>query len=151
MAYYDTLHAKRDLFNELLYGFVSTQTWWKDDRARFFFEIDMLNRPFLYSNTPLKKPKYPLQHVNVLETSDRSYLVDIPSQYALLLGEIIGKKELGNMIEDRYVFRVDHKRIQYPFMPAQSLKDTADYCYGMIMRISRVLPVWIRSEHDGRG
>ncbi len=46
-----TLHEAREDFSRLLFEFVSSQDFWSVPEARWGFEIDLLNRPHIYSNT----------------------------------------------------------------------------------------------------
>jgi len=136
------LHAYRETFDELLYRFVSTQPWWDDPQVRIRFEIDLLNKPYVYSNTPIRKNDHALAHLRITNTTSSSYLVEIPEEYLSTLVESIG----GEGMEEAggTVFRVDHKRMQSPYMKSQSLDHNAGYCHGMINRIEHIMPVWTK-------
>ena len=45
-------HEYRLEFNEFLKGFAESQPWWSEE-ARTVLELDFLNRPYVYSNTPI--------------------------------------------------------------------------------------------------
>jgi radical SAM superfamily enzyme YgiQ (UPF0313 family) len=151
-GYYDTfdlgkvvhfaLHEYRGEFDELLYQFVSTQPWWDDPQVRIQFEIDLLNKPYVYSNTPIIKKDHALVHLRITDTTSSGYIVEFPEEHLSSLYESIGveeKNETGGT-----VFRVDHKRRQYPFMKSQSLVHNAGYCQAMILRIEHIMPIWTR-------
>ena len=142
IVYYTTLHSDRAAFDGLLYDFVSSQPWWGDERARVLFEIDLFNKMYIYSNTPMTEPSIPVQHVRLSKVSNREYRVEVPEPYCELLADVVDVQEIEPQADGRCVFRVDHKRNQFPARPEQSLRDRADYCYGMIMRGAKLLPKW---------
>lgn len=146
MVYHIVGHEDRVGFDSLLYRFACSQKWWSDERARVLFELDMLSKPFIYSNTEITKPEFPLQSVNVLDVSDRSYIVDVPLRHRLVLERLIGQSEFDDNDDSQAVFRIDHKRAQYPFRPAQSRQENANYCNGVTMRVETIRPTWSRIQ-----
>lgn len=133
------LHAHRDAFEELLCRFAASQQWWDDPMARTLFETDLLNRPYVYSNTPFKRSDYPFRHLRILGTGPRSYSVEAPAECVPHLREFVGVNDGG---ASRPAFLVDHRKMQYPYMKSQSLDHNAGNCHGMIIRIEHILPVW---------
>ena len=137
------LHAYRSSFDELLCQFMMSQEWWDDQDVRAMFEIDLINKPYVYSNTAIKEIEHPFQHLKVHEVVSRSYLVQIPEKYLPILEEAVVMND--GLSESNGLFRVDHKRLQYPYMKAQSLDHNISYCHGMILRVEHMLPVWTKN------
>lgn len=137
------LHAYRSSFDELLCQFIMSQEWWDNQDVRAMFEIDLVNKPYVYSNTAMKEIEHPLKHLKVHEVGSKSYLVQIPEKYLPILEESIVMND--GLSESNGLFRVDHKRMQYPYMKSQSLDHNISYCHGMILRVEHMLPVWTKS------
>lgn len=142
------LHEHRTTFTRQLVEFAATQPWWDDPAARMLFEIDLLNRPYVYSNTPLEAYDYPFEAVQLLEAGPHRYTVRIPSDRRELFAAAIGLEPAGLIAE---TFIVDHKRLQYPYMAKQSLDHNSNYCFGMIEKIQNIIPEWrAHSAHGAR-
>lgn len=150
MVYFQTLHSHREEFESFLYGFVSTQPWWEDTNTQVLFEIDMLNRMYLYSNTPFQQPNIPYHFTQVISAEKRQYTIDVPKEHIPLIdefGALLKRTPLGELTRNGYTFKLNHKRSQYPFLKNKANKgDLADYCYGAIMRGAKNLPVWTATQ-----
>lgn len=133
-------HSEREAFSELLHRFVSTQGWWRDDQARASYELDMLERPFIYSNTPIAEPTF-VDRMGIVDVDDRSYIVDVPREWVSLIGDDI--HAIGDGDDCR--FRVDHRRAQRPFASNDD-RQVGNYCNGVIMRIETILPTWTQLD-----
>lgn len=136
--YHLVLHEFRQEFEATLYRFVSKQTFWSDHRARFLFEIDMLAKPYVYSNTPVEPPAFTTEFVKVLDVPNRGFLLEIPEVFSPLVEGDIGFRGNG----ESKVFCLDHKRSQLPFRTSQTREENASYCSGSVMRIADILPKW---------
>lgn len=149
LTYHLVLHEHRYDFDLMLYEFVSSQDWWTDAKARFLFEFDILTKAFIYGNTPVSAPVFPLETVNLFDISDKSYEVEIPARFLDGLEDGIKEKFDENTRAVR--LRIDHHRSQFDFRENQTKKARADYCYGSIMRISNFQPDFktITSEKSG--
>lgn len=130
------LHQHRDVFAEQLREFTSSRAWWSDPKARACFEIDTVNRPYVYSNTPLDEPSAATEAVRILARAGRQYTVELSPEWADELRDAARLPAGGSS----YV--VDHKRLQFPNMATQSLEHNAHYCHGMIEKIENIAPVW---------
>jgi hypothetical protein len=139
--YHAVLHGHRNEFDALLYEFVSTQDWWSDRNARVLLEMDLLRKPFLYSDTPVEHPNCPVRCLDILGAADRAYTVSVPEEYAELVGLVVNGSGSDEVNVHRPL-RVNHKRGQFPFNPDQTPEHNADYCNGMIMRIESILPTY---------
>jgi tRNA A37 methylthiotransferase MiaB len=150
MNYYDVfnygklvhlaLHAQRASFDELIRGFVRSMPWWDLEDVRVLFEVDLLNRPYVYSNTPMHLNADLFSYVDVLESVSRQYTVRLPERHLDILRQTIGVEGVVDGSGD--TFRVNHRRQQYPYMASESLDHNAGYCHGMVIRIQHMLPGW---------
>ncbi|WP_239404779.1 cobalamin-dependent protein [Frankia sp. Cj3] len=136
---HSVLHEYRELFVDHVRCFTQSQDWWDDSKVRALFEIDMLNRPYMYSNTPMDVHTDGFQVLRFLGCGSRSYTVQIPAEYMTDLANAI---KIETMPVDG-IFTVDHKRLQYPFMPTQSRDHSGSYCHGMIEKVGNVMPLWL--------
>ncbi|OLE37821.1 MAG: hypothetical protein AUG48_03405 [Actinobacteria bacterium 13_1_20CM_3_68_9] len=142
------LHAERECFDAHLWTFVESQDWWEDPMARALFEVDVINRPYVYSNTPPASLRHPMEYVQVLSRSGRDLRVKLLNDDLL--------SELGRSVhlEDETVrsdfdtFSVSHRRRQYPFMRTQDMDYAGQYCFSMIEKIENIVPIW-RPGQDG--
>jgi radical SAM superfamily enzyme YgiQ (UPF0313 family) len=133
------LHEHRALFTRQLTEFVSAQPWWDDPAVRALFEVDLLGRPYVYSNTPLEDYDYPFEAVKLLRSEQRRRQIEVAPAWRALLASAIG---LNADDQAGGAFEVGYKRLQYPYMAAQSLEHNSNYCFGMIERVQGMLPVW---------
>jgi hypothetical protein len=134
------LHSHRELFARHLLEFVQTQPWWSDPDARALFEVDLVSRPYVYSNTPLDKPCYPFASLRVVEERARGYVVELDERCRMLASGLAGRT--GDLPVGTSSFLVSHERLQYAFMASQGLEHHAQYCFGMIMKFENVTPIW---------
>ncbi|WP_405590548.1 cobalamin-dependent protein [Streptomyces sp. NBC_01190] len=142
---HSVLHEHRELFSRHVREFVRSQSWWEDDTARALFEIDMVNRPYMYSNTPLDAAHEDFHSLRLVAQGTRSYTVQVPSHHLSALTDAV---RIETVPPDG-VFTVDHKRLQYPFMPTQSADHSGSYCHGMIEKVGNVMPTWAPSPSRG--
>lgn len=133
-----TIHVHREHFGELLFDFASKQCWWNDTKVRVLFEIDLLLQPYFYSNTPFLMPSYKFDFVNVIETTERGYLVILPQEHKCLIEEFIPEPVTDALNSN--VIHIDHLRVQMPFIKDRGIEHNADYCHGVMMRQHAVLP-----------
>lgn len=133
------MHEHRELFAGHVRRFVQEQEWWDDATVRALFEIDIVNRPYMYSNTPMDVPAEGFKALRLLDRGPRSYTVQVPERYMTDLADAV---QIQQMSADG-VFVVDHKRLQYPFMPTQSRDHSGSYCHGMIEKVGNITPMWL--------
>ncbi|MET8677149.1 cobalamin-dependent protein [Streptomyces sp. NPDC004647] len=136
---HSVLHEYREVFADHVRRFAQGQDWWDDGKVRALFEIDLLNRPYMYSNTPMDVHAEGFQALRLLDRGTRSYTVQVPTEYMTDLTDAV---KIQTMPADG-IFMVDHKRLQYPFMPNQSRDHSGSYCHGMIEKVGNVMPLWL--------
>ncbi|MBI1873312.1 MAG: hypothetical protein HYS05_05390 [Acidobacteria bacterium] len=139
------LHAERDAFDELLEDFVSEQAFWGAPRARFLFELDLINRPYIYRNTPITAKRHRFNHLRVADVLPDGYLVEVPPSF---LCQVVKYLPLPNAETSATRFTVNHRRSTLPFMPRKSLQEHYMYCQDMSQRMRDLVPVW-RSTQGG--
>lgn len=135
---HSVLHEYRELFADHVRRFAQGQDWWDDGKVRAMFEIDILNRPYMYSNTPMDVNTEDFQALRLLDGGARSYTAQVPTEYLTDLADAV---QIQMMPEDG-IFMVDHKRLQYPFMPTQTRDHSGSYCHGMIEKVGNIMPLW---------
>ncbi|NNE67169.1 MAG: hypothetical protein HKN33_11445, partial [Pyrinomonadaceae bacterium] len=71
MTYHCVLHEDRRGFDHSLYNYVRKKPYWKDRFVRGLFELDILSKTYIYSNTDVEVPEFPLSELKVASKSDR--------------------------------------------------------------------------------
>jgi putative methyltransferase len=135
---YTNLHTDRESFDELIENFCRTQSFWADPKARFLFEIDLLNRPYVYLGRVAPK-KHKFEQLRVLSTSTEGYLVEIPEEHMELLREYVTVQTLPG---SKNRLEVNHKRVQQPTMKNRILREHHSYCEDMSQRMPSLMPLW---------
>ena len=132
--------SHRDEFTDELHTFVSSQPWWDDWKVQFLFEIDLLNKPFLYNNLGFSLPQYDFKYVKVLSEEPNGCIVEIGEELLHLLKEI---EDIPSQdVEGSSVFFIDHKREQFTFDEKRHPDANGAYCSGIIQNCNRILPFW---------
>jgi tRNA A37 methylthiotransferase MiaB len=139
---HSVLHEYRELFVDHVRRFTQGQDWWDDGRVRALFEVDAVNRPYIYSNTPMDGHTEGFQALRFLGRGPRSYTVQVPEEY---LQDVADAVQIQTMSADG-TFTVEHKRMQYPFMPTQSRDHSGSYCHGMIEKVGNITPFWVSAS-----
>jgi hypothetical protein len=140
---HEILHISRKEFVQQIIDFARAQPWWQDETASALFEIDLINLPYLYSNTPFLDPPYSFHTVDITGNAQRSYTVEIDRRWHQALH---GSVSMANRQSGGTRFVVDHKRLQYPFRASQSLDHNGSYGFGMIQRPENLMPLWHPAE-----
>ena len=140
------LHAERESFDDLLAQFVAAQGFWSDPAARFCFEVDLVNRPYVYRNTKIVPKRHRFELLRVSVTPD-AYLVEVPPEHLEILRASIPLKA-NDPSATR--FEVNHRRSQLPFMPKKSLEEHYSYCQDVSQRMGSLLPVWGEPARAGK-
>ncbi len=135
---YTNLHTDREAFDELIENFCRTQSFWSDPKARFLFEVDLLNRPYAYLGRVAPK-KHKFEQLRVLSAGQEGYLVEIPDEHLDLLKEYITVQALPG---SKNRFEVNHKRVQQPTMKNRILREHHSYCQDMSQRMPSLMPLW---------
>jgi len=102
------------------------------------FELDLISRPYAYSNTEIAEKRYAFEHLDV-ETVPGGYRIAVPMRFLPLVRRYAESLEPGQGVSP--VFVVDHDRQQMPFMRSDNLEKNYNYCYGVITSIKSYVPV----------
>lgn len=137
------LHENRAAFDELLSNFVVTQEFWRDRTAQCLFEVDLLNRPYIYLNTSLGITPYQFVHLRIVEKTRGGYLVEAPLEFVAILNEYLSLEESAGIS----LFEVNYRRSQLPFMRRKSMYEHFLYCQDASQRIGHMLPSWRCRPH----
>ncbi|MFO0756783.1 MAG: cobalamin-dependent protein [Byssovorax sp.] len=132
-------HAEREAFDTLLFEFCKAQDFWVDATARFYFEVDLLNRPYPYRNSKILPKKYKFERLKSVSVTPEGYMVEINPDDLPLLEEYI---KLQGAEPGSTRFEVNHRRTQLPYMPSKSLKEHYSYCQDLSQRMGGLLPIW---------
>jgi radical SAM superfamily enzyme YgiQ (UPF0313 family) len=135
---YTNFHTDRESFDELIENFCRVQPFWSDPKARFLFEVDLLNRPYAYLGRVAPK-KHKFEQLRVVGTSQEGYMVEIPNEHLDLLKEYISVQTIPG---SKNRFEVNHKRVQQPAMKNRILREHHSYCEDMSQRMPSLMPLW---------
>ncbi|OJH34849.1 B12-binding domain-containing radical SAM protein [Cystobacter ferrugineus] len=132
-----TLHEFRREFDQLLFGFIQTLGMMNDELLEFLFEMDLLNRPHVYSNTPINNGEGLLKHVTVVSKEKDAIVLRVPEKYAQLTSELLGLEGAPSTS-----LRVKYRGTQMPFMANKPYEDNLSYCEAKLHKMGSILPVW---------
>jgi radical SAM superfamily enzyme YgiQ (UPF0313 family) len=140
------LHARTEEFNDLLYGYAKQQGWLSNANIRLRFEIDVLNRPLLYSNA------VPTDRVGLIESleveshgrdsitvlADRDQWAELRD--VLRLPETADAALAGDHARLRISYRTPS---QIPFSPSRNVRDYYFHCHNRVRGdIRSIWPRW---------
>jgi len=130
------LHSHRDTFDRLLYDFARSQPWWSDPLARCALDIDLVARPFIYSEA-FRPPAVPASEARWVDPTDRGVTVELPAAMSTF------PAELGLVPPDTETVRLHFEHPREGKMPHPRLRDDAHnaaYCHVMIQRLRTLIP-----------
>lgn len=145
-AVHTALHADPGEFDRLLYAFLERAGWLSDDRVRLRLEIDLLNRPLLYSNSPRSDKSSLLRILSIDDADDDGVAVRCPAEYRDEFGEILGLADAtAAKVEDcDALLRVDYRTAsQIAFSKDVPLWTFYTHCYYRVRGdIGSIMPRW---------
>lgn len=131
--YHLSLHAQRNEFDKLLFEFSSQQPWWSEREAQFNFELDLLSKMYLYSNTPMANYEEHISLIRIDAIQDRTVVATIPNEFLA---------HIASDLHDDGQIVLNHKRGQYPYRDTHTRERDAQYCAGRIQMINSTVPEW---------
>lgn len=131
-----TMHEARQEFDRLLHDFVSHLGFMEDEFVAFLLELDLLNRPHVYYNTPITNGKGLLRQIKVLDRTKDGIVVEFPENYARSASLLLGLGEPGTS------YSVKYRSTQMPFMPSKPHEDNLSYCEAKLHKMGSILPIW---------
>ncbi len=134
---YDICHEQTDHFDRKLFEFVSSQPWWNDTRARFYFETDILDRLCLYADQ-VREKQFDFQTLNILDTLPDSYIIEIPDSYIEPLRKLLGNRAnfSSNCVE------ICHRRSQKVFDETIPFQKRLDHISVSNLFTNDYMPLW---------
>jgi hypothetical protein len=132
------LHSGRVAFDELLRAFLSVQGAWDDEVIRFLFELDLLDRPCVYANTPIVDYAGMLESIRLISTDSSSRIVDVPERFEARARRELDLAGSGGIRR----LHVRYRTTQFPYMPGKSLNEHYSYCQDKLHTMRSILPVW---------
>ncbi|WP_437677692.1 cobalamin-dependent protein [Sorangium sp. So ce131] len=134
--FHNTLHEFRREFDQLLFEFAQASNILHDDLTRLLFDMDLLNRPHVYYNTPISLNEVMLRHVELLSKERDGFVVSIPAQFAKTASELLGLEGTNTRLRVRY------RSTQMPFMESKPYEDNLSYCEAKLHKMGSILPTW---------
>ena len=139
-------HEDRDLVDTCLFQFASSQSWWADERARAYFEADLLNRVYVYLNTKKRPKTVPFRELRVRAANTRGYVVEVPDELRDGLKEVFAPRATFTA----GAVQVDHHQKQAPLgMVRPGTFEQWGYCAHKMVTIRETIPIWHDAEVPG--
>ena len=135
------LHQFRQDFDELLFGFLRHLGMLADETMRVLFELDLLNRPHVYSNTPLAVSDPMLNHVRIEAREPDGFLVHVPPGHERLAADLFSVESAAGA-RLRVTYRGRPGQTQMPYMESKPYEDNLAYCEAKLHKMGSILPVW---------
>jgi radical SAM superfamily enzyme YgiQ (UPF0313 family) len=134
------LHDNRADCLNMVIQFAQSQPWWVEDQLRAAVELDLVNAPYIYSNTPIEVPSHSWEFVDVSPQAGRELEVELKKDVVELLAQLLHPAKLRGQPGRR--FRVIHRGDRLPFGKHRTARHNANYCHGMIQRSNQIMPTW---------
>lgn len=103
-------HEDRPAVDACLREFVSSQPWSNDEIVQALFEVDLLNRVYVYAEPVRELESDAFTHLQVLATEETGYVVSVPRAVQTQLKRILGQR----MSFAGGVTRIKHAQKQQP-------------------------------------
>jgi radical SAM superfamily enzyme YgiQ (UPF0313 family) len=134
------LHGNRADCLEMVIQFAQSQAWWTDEQVRAAVEFDLVNAPYIYSNTPVEVPPHRWEFVDVSPHGGRDLDVELKKDVGELLSKLLHPAKLRGSPGRKFL--VSHRGERLPFGAGRTARHNANYCHGMIQRSNQIMPTW---------
>ena len=134
---YELLYSRRDDYDAMLLEFASSQSWWQDEIAKILFEVDLINREYMYSGTVAPK-HYPFSYLEILDTTADGYLLKLPPLVAEEVKTALGVKASFNS----ECVEVNHKQKQEAVDESMLEEERIMRSFHIFMTPYAYLPEW---------
>jgi putative methyltransferase len=131
-----TLHQFRKEFDNLLHDSLKALNLLEDEFIIFLFELDLLNRPYVYYNTPISNGEGLLNLSQVVSKHRDGMVIKVPTKYGSATSEALGLHDPAN------TYRIKYRTDQLPFMEVKPFEDNLSYCESKLHKMRSILPVW---------
>ena len=146
-AIHIALHAGADSFDDMLFGLAQREGWLSDSSARLRLEVDLLNRPLVYSNTPLVDKSAKLKLLRVEHMDGDSLVIGTDKTYAdeilsMLPADRVRTAPSASSSNPR--FKISYRtKDQIPYQPNRPLEFYHYHCqYKTRGETRSVEPTW---------
>ena len=131
-AIHTALFAGAREFEKLLFDFLEEKGWLEDEALRLRFEIDLLNRPLLYSNAAISDKSPHLRHLSVVDAGPDSLVIRAPRSSWDILRRTVGV-EIADTGSDEAMIRIHYRTpSQIAFSAAQSPRYYHFHCQARV-------------------
>jgi radical SAM superfamily enzyme YgiQ (UPF0313 family) len=146
-AIHIALHSGAAVFDDMLLGLMEQEGWLADPAIRLRFEIDLLNRPLIYSNTPVidKSDKLRLLRIEDIDSDSITVGVAPGSSIEEILTILPRERvELADRMTTDSRFRISYRTpAQIPFQARRPLDFFHYHCqYKTRGETQAIEPVW---------
>ncbi len=132
------LHEDRARFDRLLRDFMRSRPYWGDEALEFMFELDLLNRPHVYRNTPIIDMRAALSLLRARSVEHDGYTIEVPERYRGRAARLLSLEQVAAP----RLLRVRYRTTQLPYMEAKPLADNFAYCQDRLHKMTSIMPVW---------
>jgi len=134
---YELLYSRRDDYDAMLLEFASSRPWWSDEQARILFEVDLMNREYMYSSIVMPK-RYHFKYLEILDTTADRYLLKLPPSVVEEVKTALGVKATfnSNCVE------VNHQQRQEAFDETIPVEERIMRSFHIFMTPYAYLPEW---------
>jgi radical SAM superfamily enzyme YgiQ (UPF0313 family) len=132
------LYAFRKEGDEIIYSFFKSTSWFSENNVRACYEIDVLNKPYIYKNINIDL-KYDFKCLEIIKIDKNRLRVKASASYSKYIYEIIKKQPKDTY--DETIFTVNYLKKQLPFIFFTKY-GYLRYCYDIISMISNIMPDW---------
>lgn len=145
-ASFMVLQSHRATMDRLLVDFCRAQEWWSDPAAQLALDLDLVARPYLYSE-PVRAPAEALNQAELVEVTDTTVTVRVPPELAYVPDSLGLFSEVREPAPDGELLRLTHPRAgKMPLPRRHSIERNAAYCHVMIQRLRTLLPTCERAN-----
>jgi hypothetical protein len=131
------LHEMRGEFDELLYDYVSSQSWWSSDLCRMLFELDLVARPYVYGES-VRVPRHDFDALSLMSVEPDRFTVRASQQTFDVIRNLENISRNGCDGESLEV--VHGRKRKLPVSESSSHIQNGHYCHGMMFRVREILP-----------
>ena len=119
----------------------------RDEDVRIAFELDLLNVPHFYSNTPMEIPEHAFEVIRPSAIDGRTIVVELASESSLARVQELLMHSRRPAAGERRLFIDYAAQNQMEHTKYWQADHTMGYCHGMIQRVNTMMPTWkARSE-----
>lgn len=129
--------------DQLLAGFMEHHQYWNDEEVRVAFELDLLNRPHIYSNQAIVEKSKFLGHLTMTASDNDDHVnVTVPAEFRATAARLLTRGREPVLPSSSYVINYKSQQSQHVYVAGKPDDNYNYYCTGILVRINTVLPRW---------